>query len=106
MKSAMDIRGVRDIRSMQGSGRRAIPRAQSSAHLDLYVLGKEQERLEKEASLLDKRSRAIEKRLGDIQRQTDGLENAARAEGPALSDARPGAGNGSGKKWKTFPLEY
>jgi len=106
MKSAMDIRGVRDIRSIHGTGRRAIPRAQSSAHLDLYVLGKEQERLEKEASLLEKRTQTIQKRLGDIRRQADGLEKAARAEGRALSDERPEAGNGSDKRWRTFPLEY
>ncbi len=106
MKSAMAIRGVRDIRSMQGSGRRAIPRAQSSAHLDLYVLGKEQERLEKEASLLEKRSRAIQKRLGDIQRQMGVLEKFAQAEKVASSEEWPEERNGSGKQWKTFPLEY
>jgi hypothetical protein len=106
MKGVTDIRGVRDIRGMQGSGRRAIPRAHSSAYLDLYVLGEEQERLEREAGLLEKRARAIGKRLGDIQRQMGVLEKCAQGERVALSNERPEGRNGPRQPWKTFPLEY
>ena len=107
MRGMTNVSGLRDIRSLRSTGKRSSSRVQSSAHLDLYILEKEKERLEKEAFLLEKRSRAILKRLGDIQRQTETLEkSASRTEGRKGRDGRGGEPSGPGKKWKTFSLNY
>lgn len=107
MKGLTDIRGLRDVRGMPTTGRRAIPRTGSSAYLDLYVLQRERERLLKEAGLLAKRDRAIRKRLSEIAAQVEALGWWSRSE-------RPGDGGGKappgrppmGKRWKTLPLRY
>ena len=107
MRGMTDVSGLREIRSLRSTGKRSIPRVQSSANLALYMLEKEKERLVKEAALLEKRSRAILKRLGDIQRQTETLEkSASRTEGRAGEDERRRSRGSPGKKWKAFPLNY
>ena len=107
MRGVTDVSGLREIRSLRSTGKRSIPRVQSSAYLDLYMLEKEKERLEKEAVLLEKRSQAIRKRLGEIQRQAESLEkSASQPEGREGGDKRAGARNGPGKKWKTFSVNY
>jgi len=52
-----DLRGIRDARV------HSIPKQQRSVHLDLYVLAREKERLEKELSQLGRRVRLVKKRL-------------------------------------------
>ena len=53
-RGVSDVSGLRNIRSMHSTGKRSIPRAASSAYLDLYMLRKENERLEKEDAILRK----------------------------------------------------
>ena len=107
MRGATDVSGLREIRSLHSTGKRSIPRVQSAAYLDLYMLGKEKERLEKEAALLEKRGLAIRKRLQDIQRQAESLEkSASQTEGREGGDKRAGARSGPAKKWKTFSMNY
>lgn len=106
MRGVTDISGLRGIRSMH-STRRSIPRFKKSAFLDLYVLQKEKERLEKEVALLAKRNQGIQKRLGDIQRQMDGLEQSAQSERPGNGGEKAAEPNGPTKrKWKAFSLKY
>ena len=45
VRSATEISSLRDIRTMHSSKKRSIPRVQSSAYLDLYMLRKEKDRL-------------------------------------------------------------
>ena len=107
MRGVTDVSGLRDIRSLHTSGRRSIPRVQSSAFLDLYMLQKAKDRLEKEAALLIKRGQAIEKRLSEIQKQMDSLEPSARVE--PTSDRREHSQEPNGptkRKWKKFALKY
>ena len=107
MKGAIDVKSLRDIRSLRSTAKRSIPRVQNSAYLDLYILEKEKERLEKEATLLERRSRAILKRLEDIQQQAKSLQKSASlTEGRKGKDGRGGEPSGPGKKWKTFSLNY
>jgi len=106
MKAMADIRGLRDIRSVPGTGRRSIPRTRSSAYLERYVLHREKERLEKEAGLLAKRSRVIRKRLWEIDAQMESLERLAQSERPN-NVTRPAEASGpTKKKWKTLALRY
>jgi len=108
MRGVSNISGLRDIRSHNSTSKRSIPRIQSSAHLELYVLGKEKERLEKEAALLEKRNQAIGRRVGDIRQQAEALEgSASRAEGRTGDDeGRREGGKPAKKKWKTFSMNY
>lgn len=107
IRGVTDVSGLRDIRSLHTSGRRSIPRVQSSAYLDLYMLQKAKDRLEKEAALLIKRGQAIEKRLGEIQKQMESLQQSARVEPPSDRREHSQGPNGSTKrKWKKFAVNY
>ena len=74
MKSISEISGLRSIKSMHSSGKRFIPRVQSSTYLDLYILRKEKDRLEKEIYILDKRKKDILKKLDEVNKETDKLQ--------------------------------
>ena len=107
IRGVTDVSGLRDIRSLHTSGRRSMPRVQSSAYLDLYMLQKAKDRLEKEAALLAKRNQAIQKRLAEIQKQMQGLEQSARSERPSNGGNKAAEPNGPTKrKWKKFALKY
>ena len=103
MKGVSEISGLRSIKSMCSSGKRSIPRVQSSAYLDLYMLRKEKDRLEKEIYILDKRKKDIQKNLDDVNGQMDKLQKAetGRKESVTKEFERP-----SGKKLKTMSLKY
>jgi len=103
MKGVSEISGLRSIRSMDGTGKRSIPRVQSSAYLDLYILHKEKDRLEKEIYILDKRKKDIQKKLDDVNEQIDKLQKAevGRKERTIKEFKKP-----SEKDWKTMPLKY
>ena len=102
-----DIGGLRNIRSMHTSGKRSIPRVESSAYLDFYMLRKEEERLEKEDAILEKRKAAIQKRLEDIKKEKEALEGLYKQEkeqqaGPKeVTNEEP-----QEKKWKKMSLGY
>ena len=55
-----DIRGLRNIRSMRSTGKNSIPKNQSSAFLDLYMLNIEKKRLLKEDDSLSIRKELLE----------------------------------------------
>lgn len=103
VRGATELSGLRDIRTMHGSKKRSIPRVQSSAYLDLYMLRKEKDRLEKEVYILDKRKKGIQKRLNEIDAEMDRSE---KAEAKRRQDNPQGFKKPSGKDWKTMPLKY
>ena len=103
MKGVSEISGLQSIKSMHSGGKRAIPRTQSSAYLDLYMLRKEKDRLEKDIYILDKRKKDIQKKLDEVNKQMDKLQKSAAEGNEKLSQAvkKP-----SRKDWKTMALEY
>lgn len=107
MRGVTDISGLRDIRSHRSIGRRSLPRFQSSAYLELYMLGKERDRLEKELALMERRRKGIEKRLLELRREMEGLERSARSGRPDNGMKKGAEPDGSTrKKWKTFAVKY
>lgn len=107
IRGVTDVSGLRDIRSLHTSGRRSIPRVQSSAYLDLYMLQKAKDRLEKEAALLIKRGQAIEKRLSEIRKQMDSLQRSAKPQPPIdQRDDSKGPNSLTKRKWKKFAVNY
>lgn len=98
-----ELSGLRDIRTMHSSRKRSIPRVQSSAYLDLYMLRKEKNRLEKEVYILDKRKKTIQKRIDEINAEMDKLE---KAEALKRQDSPKRLKKPLEKDWKTMPLKY
>lgn len=77
MKGLQEVSGLRDIKSLHLVGGRSIPKVQRSSYLELYMLKREKDRLEKEVVSLDKRRWAalrhldsITKRIGKIEKET------------------------------------
>ena len=103
MKSVSEISGLRSVKSMHLTGKRSIPRVESSAYLDLYMLKKEKDRLEKEIYILDKRNKDTQKKLDDINKEMDKLQKAeaGRKEKVLHELEKP-----SEKEWKTMKLKY
>lgn len=98
-----ELSGLRDIRTMHSAKKRLIPRVQSSAYLDLYMLNKEKDRLEKEFYILEKREKNIQKRLDEINTEMDMLK---KAEALKRQTTPEGFKKPSEKEWKTMPLKY
>ena len=74
MKGTLQTQGVRDIKSIHSVGARSIPKAQRSSYLELYVLGNEKNRMEKEIFALDKRRDAAKKRLDSVCKRIKKLQ--------------------------------
>jgi len=103
MKGVSEISGLRSIRSVHSTGKRCVPRVQSSAYLDLFILKKQKDRLEKEVYILDKRKKDIQKRIDEINKEMGKLQKAETERKKKVSQRvkKP-----SGKDWKTMPLKY
>lgn len=103
VRGATELSGLREIRTMHSSKKRSIPRVQSSAYLDLYMLRKEKDRLEKEVYILEKRKKSMQKRLNEIDTEMNKLERAEskRQESNPVEFKKP-----LGRDWKTMALKY
>lgn len=66
MKGMLQIAGVRNMKSAHSVGLRSIPKVQRSNYLELYVLGSERTRLEKEIQAIDKRRNAAQRQLETV----------------------------------------
>lgn len=106
MKGVIDIGGLRDIRSLRNIARRSFPKVRSSTYLELYVLWRERDRLEKEAALLAKRNHVIQKRLREIHTDMEGLERSAQSESPNTGVRKAEPSDPTRRKWKTLAVRY
>jgi len=106
-RGVSDISGLRNVRSMHSTGQRSIPRVAGSAYLDLYMFGKEQERLEKEDAILEKRKAGIKKRLEDIKKEMEVVEKLV-PQGKKRQDKNREfkKEEPQKKKWKKMSLSY
>ena len=110
-KGVTDIPGLSTMRTLHSTGRRSIPRGnQSSAYIDLYMLTKEKERLEKEVSMIGRRNRIIERRLEDIEKETVALKarEAKKLTGGAIAVRKsiPAVEGRTPKDWKRMALHF
>src|SRR3972149_6840359 len=74
MKGIMQTQGIGNIKSIHSIGARSIPKARRSSHLELYALGREKDRLEKEIFALNKRTRTAQRQLDSVYRQIKKLQ--------------------------------
>ncbi len=103
VRGVTELSGLSQIRTMHSAKKRSIPRVQSSAYLDLYMLRKEKDRLEKEVFVLDKRKKGMQKRLDEINTEMANLEKTETKSREAKPERLRIP---SGKEWKTMRLNY
>ena len=110
MRDVNSLKGIHGVRTMQSRKKRSIPRVQSSTYLDLYILGKEKERLLKEDRKLSMRKDDIKRRLEEIEQETNKLQESeatVKAGRDKGSSGRTFAQtNGVKKEFKTMALSY
>ena len=74
MKGIMQTQGIENIKSVRSIGARSIPKVQRSSHLELYVLEREKDRLEKEVFALNKRTSIAKRQLDSVYRRLKKLQ--------------------------------
>jgi hypothetical protein len=103
VRGVMELKGLSETRTLQGSKKRSMPRAQNATYLDIFILGKERDRLEKEMIIIDKRKTSMQRRLDEIAVEIKKLEEAEIRK----KRATPGAPKSHHKKgWKTMAMTY
>jgi hypothetical protein len=83
MKGVTEARGLGDLRTATSHHITAMPSLKGTAHLDLYLLDMERQRLEKELSCVEMRRRRINSRLEEIKKNMERLNDTA-AQGHSL----------------------
>ncbi|MDP2951735.1 MAG: hypothetical protein Q8O76_00275 [Chloroflexota bacterium] len=110
MKDVTSARGLSNLRTATTTRLHTKPPQKGTEHLDLYLLGKEQQRLEQELSGLERRQRRIQAHLAEIRKAMAKLEEEAHQEGPSAPQAPPGgnppARDYRQRTWKTMSLDY
>jgi septal ring factor EnvC (AmiA/AmiB activator) len=74
MRTIQQLPTLSDIKSVRSIGATSIPKIKRPIHLDLYVLGMEKSRLEKELAALIKRRNTIKKNLSGVNDQIEKLQ--------------------------------
>lgn len=74
MRGIQQVLGVRDVKSIHSTGARSIPKVQRASYLELYMLRREKDRLEKEIFALEKRKNSSTRRLDSINKRIEKLQ--------------------------------
>jgi len=77
MKTIQQLPNLSDIKSVRSVGATSIPKIKRPGHLELYVLGREKDRLEKELAALNKRRNTVKKNLSGVNDQIEKLQKQA-----------------------------
>lgn len=109
MKSVAEAgKGASDLRGVTGSKIHSAPRTGDTAYLDLFILKKKKDRLEKEENTLKKRKERIQKSLSEIKQETELAEKMAEKEKEKESrkkSSEPRIKSPS-KEWHKITLNY
>ncbi len=115
MKDVTSAKGLSDLRTAITTRVHAKPPQKGTAHLDLYLLGKEKQRLEQELARLEQRQRRIQVHLAEIRQTMATLEHETARE---RSSEDPSMDIGAGEKqpapasqygqrrWKKMTVDY
>jgi hypothetical protein len=99
----MKPKGLGETKTLHGSKKRSMPRAQNATYLDIFILGKERDRLNREMLNIDIRKAGMLRRLDAIaveMKSLKGAENREKRAAPAEARRRPAKG------WKTMAMTY
>jgi len=115
MKDVTSAKGLSDLRTAITTRVHAKPPQKGTAHLDLYLLGKEKQRLEQELARLEQRQRRIQVHLAEIRQAMATLEQETERErSPEDPSVDIGAGEKqpapasqySQRRWKKMTVDY
>ncbi|MBU0700138.1 hypothetical protein KKE26_02385 [bacterium] len=106
MRDVNNLPGIHKARTMLSAKKRSMPRIQSSAYLDLYMLNKEKERLLKESERVCIRDTGIKKRLEEIDVEVNKLRETEMANKASFSECTFTQKDGAKKEWKKKTLKY
>jgi hypothetical protein len=108
-------KGLVDLRTATSHHITSLPPLKGTAHLDLYLLDRERQRLEQELSRMEMRGRRINSLLEEIRKKMErlnesalkghGLLNGHSTEHTAGKQGAPAKRDGHGK-WKKMAVEY
>lgn len=80
MGDVKEHKGLGDIRTATSTRLHSKPAQKGTAHRDLYLLGKERERLEKEIVRLEWQKKRVEEHLVEVRKTMEKLEEEAEQE--------------------------
>lgn len=80
MRGILQISNIKDIKSIHSIGARSIPKVQRSSYLELYMLRREKDGLEKDVFALDKRASAAKRQLNNINQRIEKLQEETHEE--------------------------
>lgn len=101
MKKLQQITGFRDIKNIHTVGVTCVPKKQRSAYLELYVLKREKDRLEKEIFVMEKRKGTAERQLYIIKKRVETLQKEMLID-PEMKTPR----SSREKVFRTMPITY
>ena len=116
MKGVTGTKGLHDLRTATTRHTRVAPPQRGTAHLDMYLLNKEKQRLDQELSHVEERRERIQRRIQAILERLDklrkvaslddsgGVRDVERGETGAIAGT-PSNGN-IHPNWKTITVEY
>lgn len=74
MKTMQQLPNLSNIKSVRSVGATSIPKVKRPSYLELYVLGKEKDRLEEELAVMNKRKNTVKKNLTGVNKQIEKLQ--------------------------------
>jgi hypothetical protein len=115
MKDVTSAKGVSDLRTALTTRVHAKPPQKGTAHLDLYLLSKEKQRLEKELVRLERQQRRVQEHLAGTVQEIAKLQQEAQLEDssqeastiPVTRERQSGPPpDYSRRPWKKMTLDY
>jgi len=115
MAGVTELKGLGNIRTALSTRLHAKPAQKGTAHRDLYILGNEKKRLEKEVTRLERQQKRVREHLAEVCQAIEGLEKEAQLEGSSQMGSIDLAGGKkepapasqySQRQWKKMTFEY
>jgi hypothetical protein len=101
MRTIQQLPSLSDIRSVRSVGATSIPKVKRPSHLELYVLGREKDRLDKELAALNKRRSTVMRNLTGVNEQIEKLQQEALEQ-----QKNKNCENAPQKPLKTLTIKY
>ncbi|MBI3090087.1 MAG: hypothetical protein HYY96_05420 [Candidatus Tectomicrobia bacterium] len=101
------MKGLADLKTARHVKMRGMPQVAQSPPIELFMLGKQKERLEKEEQQLLKALQRTQHTLRHLAQRLESLRQEIAREGGGAANAEPAAGEPHGTRgWQTMPLTY
>lgn len=116
MRTVTDVKGLSNLGTATTKRIRARPPQGGTAHIEMYLLSKEKQRLGQELAHLDQRRDRIHRRVDQIREEIARLQQLAQEDdadgastgGPPKRSTMPGQSSPgpAQRRWRTMRLDY